>query len=158
MSDYGRVRSVVRYKSGSMGVRAYGGKILKPIYSFGYQRVNLTDRPRREQCRVHVLVLNAFVGKKEPQQESCHNDGDRANNSLSNLRWDTRKNNHADKKLHGTWQGGDRNPNAVLDDNKVREIRLLHGKHTNKQIASMFCVSKGTIEKVLYGMTWTHVK
>jgi len=34
--------------------------------------------------------------------ECCHNNGIKTDCKLENLRWDTRKNNHKDQKIHGT--------------------------------------------------------
>jgi hypothetical protein len=52
--------------------------------------------------------------------EACHNDGGRANNRVSNLRWDTHKNNERDKLAHGT---GRRSGGAKLTESIVREVR-----------------------------------
>ena len=160
VSNYGSVKSCERKKMGSMGVRSYGGVTLKPFYGGrgrGYKTVSMTDGGRRIHARVHVLVLKAFRGMPPKGHESCHNDGNIDNNNLDNLRWDTRKNNHADKKKHGTWQGGENNPFSKLTETDVKEIRQKHGLHTNAEIAKMYGVCKGTIESVLYGVTWKHV-
>lgn len=50
---------------------------------------------------VHRLVLEAFVGPCPSGCEGCHYDGNPANNIVSNLRWDTTKNNCLDKRRHG---------------------------------------------------------
>src|SRR5262245_28162285 len=71
---------------------------------------------------VHRLVLEAFVGPCPPGQTACHNDGDTANNALGNLRWDTRTENMADKKKHGTATAGMTNAGAKLSDAAVVTI------------------------------------
>lgn len=68
----------------------------------GYMSVSLTHEDVRKTISVHRLVLMAFVGPCPSGMEACHNDGDPSNNSLSNLRWDTHKNNMADCIKHGT--------------------------------------------------------
>ena len=40
---------------------------------------------------VHRLVLETFVGAAPAGMEGCHNDGNRFNKRLENLRWDTPK-------------------------------------------------------------------
>src|SRR5262245_39281520 len=56
----------------------------------GYVRVNLVGDGVNVSRAVHCLVLEAFVGPCPPGMEACHfPDSNRANNNLSNLRWDT---------------------------------------------------------------------
>lgn len=58
-------------------------------------------RPRRRDRAMHTMVLEAFVGPRPVGLYGCHNDGDPANNRLTNLRWDTPASNTADKVMHG---------------------------------------------------------
>src|SRR5262245_56522562 len=62
----------------------------------GYLMVRFS-RPRPAHVFVHRLLLLVFVGLCPPGMEACHNDGNKANNILSNLRWDTRVGNIADR-------------------------------------------------------------
>jgi len=56
---------------------------------------------KQKLVKVHRLVLLAFVGAPPKGMEACHYDGDPQNNNLSNLRWDTAKENWVDRKRHG---------------------------------------------------------
>ena len=111
VSDQGRVRSLDRTVSHWRGgTRLRRGRCLKPGVAGGvggYLHVVLmSDGKTRCNRTVHRLVLEAFVGLRPEGMQACHNDGDPHNNALSNLRWDTPASNNADKKAHGTWQGG----------------------------------------------------
>lgn len=104
VSSLGRIRSLARNVrcSRGKGWRVSPGKELSPFATVhGYIAVNFTS-PRRHQVHVHRLVLRSFNGEPVNGMEACHNDGDRSNNAIANLRWDTRKANHADKERHGT--------------------------------------------------------
>src|SRR5690606_27256834 len=68
----------------------------------GYAQVDLHRAGVRTRFPVHRLVLIAFVGAPPAGFEGCHNDGDRLNNSLENLRWDTHSANMQDTVTHGT--------------------------------------------------------
>ena len=68
----------------------------------GYRRVSLYRGRSRSNRSIHALVLEAFVGPRPPGQEACHNNGDRADNRLDNLRWDTPSANQLDSVDHGT--------------------------------------------------------
>lgn len=88
----------------------------------GYVYVNLGSRARG--CRAARLVLMAFVGQPPDGTEACHTTNpDTTDNRLCNLRWDTRKENVADRERHGAGQRGERNPYRRLTDQAVADIR-----------------------------------
>lgn len=69
----------------------------------GYSTVRLRHPDGRKSTpRVHRAVLETFVGPCPPGMEACHNNGDRTDNRLENLRWDTHQANERDKVNHGT--------------------------------------------------------
>lgn len=96
----GRIRSVDRViirKNGSPLPRK--GQTINPVMNS--QGRLMTGNRRQGWLLVHRAVLLAFVGSCPEGMEGCHNDGDMYNNVLSNLRWDTPKNNRADVIRHG---------------------------------------------------------
>ncbi len=96
VSNLGDVRSLASVNG--------GGRVLKPYTAVdGYHLVDLfgSTGARRRAARVHCLVLEAFVGPRPDGMYGCHNDGNPQNNLLSNLRWDTPRNNSLDKVIHG---------------------------------------------------------
>lgn len=107
VSDLGRVRSLPRVDA--LG-RRRGGRVLRGGTDIigGYQQVSLTppavDGEAQPQVsyRVHVLVLETFVGPRPAGMEACHNNGDPRDNRLSNLRWDSRAANREDAIRHRT--------------------------------------------------------
>lgn len=112
----------------------------------------------RKSLTLHRQILIAFCGEPQKGEEACHNNGNRLDNRIENLRWDSRKGNSADRLKHGTMLTGNRNPSAKLDEAKVREIRRLRlaGK-TNKMIALEFGVSWHTISAIARKVIWTDV-
>ena len=76
------------------------GKTMKKLSVFfdkhGYPQVNFYQNGKRYMRKVHHLVLETFIGKKPKGKECCHLDDNPKNNNLSNLRWDTHKNNIKD--------------------------------------------------------------
>lgn len=122
----------------------------------------------RGRQRVHRLVLVAFVGPCPSNQEACHDpDRDPANNSLGNLRWDTPKANHADRRRHGRTCPGERNVHAKLTEQAVIEIRRRFAvakggrKHAPPgivtQLAQEFGASYWSIESIIGGHSWKHL-
>ena len=109
VSDRGRVRSLDRKVLGRWGCQqTKTGRVCKPRRGTnGYLTVSLHRDGVRRLVGVHRLVAQAFVPGEATGLEVCHNDGDRDNNSPSNLRWDTHAGNMRDRRAHGT------SPNAA---------------------------------------------
>src|ERR1043166_4787714 len=149
-STQGRVRSldrIVHYKCGRTHRRK--GQILTPIaHSNGYRTVAIF----RTKEFIHRLVALTFLGEPEPNQEVCHDDGDRTNNRLSNLRWDTRKGNMADAARHGTTGKGEKSPNAKLTAADVRAIRT--SIQPTAALATVFGISKSHTKNLRAGYFW----
>jgi hypothetical protein len=122
--------------------------------SLGYCQVGL-KREVLKTKKNHILVLEAFTGPRPKGMEACHNDGDKNNNRLSNLRWDTPKNNAKDKIKHGTTIKGMKNPKAKLKEYEAETIPWLFEQgFTRRELAGVFNVSHSAICHVLKGRTW----
>jgi hypothetical protein len=115
---------------------------------------------RENQCYVHRLILEAFVGPCPPGLEACHGpDPDPSNNRLDNLRWDTRQENQKDRFRHGEKPPfGEDSPSAVLTKEDVLEIvRLRQAGSPILGLAEMFNVHDRTIQAIMYGRSWNSV-
>jgi len=65
------------------------------------------------------LVLATFVGPCPEGHVAYHGDGDRSNNDLANLRWDTPQANADDTLRHGTRARGSRCGATKLAEDEV---------------------------------------
>lgn len=126
----------------------------------GHLHVGVSKDGKRYYRKVHHLVLEAFVGPRPAWTECCHGDGNPKNNALSNLRWDTRKENMADRDRHGTMVRGELVGNAKLTADLVRTIRELRfiEKLTQREIAEYIGVSQSAVADVLLRKKWKHVR
>jgi hypothetical protein len=154
-SNLGRVRSTDRMVKvtikGKPTERRQRGMIRKACDNgAGYMHLHIT---RNEHHYVHRLVAEAFLGPIPKGMWVCHNDGDPANNAADNLRYDTAKNNEADKKKHGT-RKSEKSHFATLTELQVRAIRELHPKFPQSELSKIFSVSQPTISRVLTGFCW----
>lgn len=103
VSNQGRVRSVDRTVWNVNSYHRIPGVVLRPAVAgkTGHLGVSLCRNGKPKTYRIHQLMMWAFVGSQEPGMDVCHYDGDPTNNILSNLRYDTRSGNRADKVRHG---------------------------------------------------------
>jgi hypothetical protein len=121
--------------------------------------VGLYRNGKNNSRYVHRLVLEAFVGPC-PLDMECRHFPDRnpANCCLSNLSWDTKQQNMADKIMHGTDMRGSKHHKSILTEKDILKIRLLlqRGK-PQKEIAKLNHVSQQTISAIATGVIWKHV-
>ena len=162
----GEVWSCIKQKHlrGTRGTYSYLSdewKKLNPIHqNNGYLTVNLHIKGKKHPRSIHRLVLTAFNGDCPEKHQACHNNGNRKDNRLENLRWDTPRNNNADKVAHGTWQGGENHAMAKLNQFQVQRIRLMKEVEptvTHREIAKKFMVSRHAICDILNKRTWSHI-
>lgn len=152
VSDLGRVMRV----TGSAR-QAKAGRILKQRPS-GHKKLylglNIVIDGKAKTFLVHRLVALVFIGDPPtPQHEVAHGDGDEHNNRLSNLRWATRSDNHADKVEHGTDKRGRKHHNVKLAEDDVRSIRAAQWGQVGA-LAARYGVSPGTIKDIRARKTW----
>ena len=130
---------------------------LIPIRRQGYPTVNLAKGGNKAARRIHRLVLEAFVGPCPAGHVACHGDGNRSNNDLTNLRWDTPKANSADALRHGTRARGSRCNSKLVEDD-VFEIRRLRDEGVPAgEVASRFGVSRKNVEAIVTRRSWRHL-
>lgn len=114
----------------------------------GYIQVQLGGR-KRKMFLVHRLVAMAFIPNPHNHPEVNHEDGDKKNNTVSNLTWCTHKENirHAFRTgLHDNRNtSGERNGNAKLLD--VQRQHILSDNRTLTEIAKDYGV---TIQCIAY--------
>jgi hypothetical protein len=125
-----------------------------------YRTVRLRAEPngKPRSLYVHRLVLEAFVGPCPAGMEACHADGDPENNTVGNLRWDTRTANHADKARHGTLLRGERVASAKVTAEKIREVFELRAAGlTQTAIGRQIGLVQTVVGGILRGERWKHV-
>jgi hypothetical protein len=164
VSDLGRVRSVGRWerRAATARTQAYTRwrreQLVALVDNKGYPSANLWRDGRGRVVVVHRLVLEAFVGPCPEGEEGCHNDGDRGNSRLSNLRWDSHIGNAVDAVRRGVIRKGEDCHQARLTDESVREIiELAKTGLPDARIAERFGVTQSAVFRIRRGKAWRHV-
>lgn len=140
------------------GGNAIPGRLVHGIIdAHGYRYVTFWQPPKKMHIKVHHLVAIAFLGGP-PTKKHCiaHNDGDRANPSLDNIRWATMSENTQDMHKHGTGFLGERHPSHRLTEEDVLRIVALcnAGPFRPYVIGRQFNVSGGAIQGIMQGRSW----
>lgn len=159
ISERGAVRRAVPSRT-----RKAGHRLTASPDRGGYLRYHLSKDGRKFLVYAHVLVLEAFVGPKpSPKHEGAHNDGKPWHNHYKNLRWDTRRGNHADLQYHGTAVKGSRNGRAKLTEGQVVQLRkeyAMLGKGRWGVAAGLqvkYGISRSTLRDIVSRAHWGHV-
>jgi len=123
----------------------------------GYLCVNIL---LSSDVRVHRLVCRAFHGEPLPDQTDVnHIDNDRTNNRADNLHWCTRKENLHWGKQQGRDNTGERNGQAKLTEDIVKQI--VHLLKTTDQpithIARDFGIAQANVSFINLGKRWKYL-
>jgi len=147
-SDMGRIRSL---KFGRE-------RVLKPRFKNGGRATYNLGGKERDKIGSR-LVLMAFVGLPLEGMEACHNDSNPSNDKLSNLRWDTKVGNMADKIENGTNRNASNTVSKLTEEEVVDilNIKFFYPQTTFKALGLLYGVSDSNIDFILKGHSWKHV-
>ncbi len=164
VSNLGRVRSEDRIIEEHNGrQRINKGRVLKPFGTGkcrAYLAVDLRKNGKRKTTKVHRLVAIAFISNPDDCPQVNHLNGDKSNNTVSNLEWTTNLENarHAYRtglkvtlKGSAVWNSKLTKEDVLL----IREMEFWNLKR--KEIARLFDVSTVLIGKIMRREVWTHV-
>ncbi len=154
VSDHGNVLHMDFKKTGLPG-------LLKPSpVRGGYLSVELWLGSESKRFTIHRLVMMAFVGPKPDGHNINHIDGNKLNNSSSNLEYVTfSENSKHSFRLGLQCNKGEQHSQARLNEEKVRDIRRrVKNGESKHALAKEFAVSYAAIHYVSTGKRWGHVK
>ena len=154
ISDSGRVFTKRRL----IGNQIYYGKELTPqLTSDGYLKITLSKNGKSKKYYLHRLVAIQFLDNPNNLPQVNHIDGNKINNSITNLEWCTKNENQNHAVRTGLMQRGQNRPSAKLTEKQVLEIYKLKGVLKGQDIADKYGVSKNTINCILRGSKWSYL-
>lgn len=153
ISTLGRIKSLKRKKGKADKIRVHN------ITRTGYHIIDLYKNNKCKYFSVHRLVALAFIPNPLNKSEVNHIDGNKSNNNLTNLEWNTRAENTDHASTIGLRKElkGEKNHKAKLTEEKVRNMRSHKGKISTVKLAEMFGVTQASVSGILLNKTWKHI-
>lgn len=138
------------------------GYILRPHPVVGgYLRVTMSLNGRARNILVHRIVMEAFVGPCPEGHEVDHEDGDPANNALSNLSYMTPSQNvrAAFDRGHRSPAHGEAHASARLNDSLVMTLRSMAaaGASCAWLARSLGFSDPSIVQRAVNNTTWRHL-
>lgn len=126
-----------------------GQELKQSLSTKGYKKVNLWVNNRNVSRPIHRLVAIAYIPNFDKKLTVNHIDGNKLNNNLANLEWNTVKENNNHYKTNGGRY------NSKLTDHDVATIlSLANGGKRQKQIAKDYGVCEATISNIVNHKVW----
>ena len=119
-----------------------GKWLTKHVDEKGYENVTLCVGYKRYSQKVHRLVAQAFLAGHG--QQVNHIDGDKTNNSVSNLEWCSNRDNTIHAYKTGLRQ---------LKHSKEEVMELLSYGNSQHQVAKILGIDQSTVSRITTGKT-----
>lgn len=121
------------------------GKITKE----GYNMIVLTVNGRKLYKNVHRIVAESFIPNPENKPEVNHKDGNKTNNSVSNLEWCTSSENQEHARDLGLQE-------FKINMEIAEEIRRLYaeGGWTHTTLGNKFGIKKTNVGYIINNQRW----
>ena len=124
----------------------------------GYWSVRPVVGGKNKVFYVHALVAHAFHGERPDGYSVNHKDGDKTNNTPSNLEYVTHAGNMRHAAEAGLMAHGVNHPAAKLNDNTVRALRADRGAGLSySRLARKYGISIATAFHAAKGTNWKHI-
>src|SRR6185312_1546295 len=160
MVEYRGIDRFPSYLFGSDGtiLRKGRGLLKQRLKASGYFDAPLCESGRYHVKYAHRLICEAFHGAPPPKHECRHINGDKADNRAENLAWGTKKQNEADKEVHGTRLRGEAFHAAKLTERGVIEARRAVGRgETLVSVAARLGIGASSLYAAVSGKNWKHL-
>lgn len=121
----------------------------------GYEVLVLHSNSGPVNKSVHRLVATCFIDNPLNLPQVNHKDGNKSNNTVSNLEWVNASSNNKHAFDLGLRKSGEKHHKAKLTEADVKDIRqLLIQGVPQRAIAKYFPVGRTTIAKIASNQIW----
>ena len=121
----------------------------------GYYNLSLCNKGKVKSFMIHRIVLSAFVENTENKPQVNHINGDKSDNRLCNLEWNTRSENQKHSVKTGLRSAaGIKNSQSKISDSIA--IEIFNSKESNDVLSLKYKISVSCISQIRNGWIWTH--
>ena len=122
----------------------------------GYYNLTLCNSGNKKRFSIHRLVLSTFIENVDNKPQVNHKNGDKSDNRLCNLEWNTRSENQKHSIEYGLRSAaGEKNSQVKINEKIALEI--FKSNDTYKSMSERYNISIGVIYQIKNGKLWTHV-
>lgn len=143
------------------------GKLLRGSLTTGYRTLNLHRPGNKGTLYIHREMAKLFLKKKTPRHKYViHNNHDKLDNSVKNLRWATleemiRHQQKSPAKIAYKKKQANKTEGLKLTAGQVKKIKgILSAKKRNitiRKLAAQYGVSEMTIYRIKSGENWGRI-
>lgn len=149
ISNYGRVKSVSRWRRSSKGGKGYTTKekmLATRLNNDGYPTVTLCKDSKSKNKRIHRLICGAFLPNPLEKPQVNHKNGIKYDYRMCNLEWVTREENvqHA----YDTGLMSDQHKLTEEDEIMLRKV-FGWGYSTMQELADSYGVCRNVVSKAI---------
>jgi hypothetical protein len=134
-----------------------GIRILKStVGKNGYPMLDLCKDGEIKRFLVHRLIAQTLLPNPNNKEQVNHINGNKLDNRLENLEWNTRSENQKHAIKIGLRSAkGEKNSQCKITEQEVLYIR--NSEEKGSILAKKLNISQTTISQIRNGKTWTHI-
>jgi DNA-binding XRE family transcriptional regulator len=162
ISNRGRVKRVST-EHGTVPGKILSSYMLKDGYLVTTLSFTQDGQHKNKKVLTHVLVAEAFIGKRPDGMDINHINGIKMDNRLWNLEYVSRSDNMKKAIALGLFEPtlkrrpGASNERAKLSDDDVSEMKMLYADGiTQQELADMYGIARETVGQVVRGEKYTN--
>jgi len=157
VSNLGNIKSLKRlFLHQGKRLLQINERILKPlVYKKGYPMVGIFKDGVTKKAYIHRLVAQTFIPNPENKQQVNHKDGNKQNNTASNLEWCTQSENIQHAFKTGLNKSGEEHPFSKLTELSVLEIRS--STLNQRELSEAYGVQQSLISSIKMRKIWKNI-
>lgn len=148
VTNYGRV------------VNAVTNKVLKPkLADTGYPKITFQINKKKYERYLHRLIAESFIPNPHNKPFINHSDGVKTNYTITNLEWNTPKENAEHASRTGLLKVGEESGRSHITESQAKRIieALNNGERNCDIVRNFDFATRSIVEKIKNKRKWKHL-